>query len=114
MLQPNMLISALAALVPLALGTIWYNPKIFGKAWMAGAGLTEDSAKGINMPLVFGLTFVFSFLIAISLHFTSIHQYGLQSLLLEEKGKPIAGSMEELTRLMGIYGGSFRTFHHGV
>ena len=68
MLQPNLIVSALAALFPLALGFVWYNPKVFGNAWMAGAGLTQETAqKDFNMPLVFGLNFVFSFLIAISL-----------------------------------------------
>jgi len=114
MLQPNLLICALAALVPLALGFVWYNPKTFGNAWMKSAGMNEESMKGANMAVIFGLTYVFSFLIAISLTMMTIHQFGLQSLLIEEKANPIPGSMERLTELMGIYGSSFRTFHHGV
>ncbi len=115
MLQPNMLVTALAALIPLVVGFVWYNPKVFGNAWMKGAGLTEESMKGANMALVFGLTYVFSFFIAFSLNFLTIHQYGLQSLLMEEHGKgAVAGSAEELKRLMDIYGESFRTFAHGA
>ena len=91
MLQPNLLVSALAALFPLALGFVWYNPKVFGNAWMAGAGLTQETAqKDFNMPLVFGLNFVFSFFIAFSLNFMTVHQYGLQSLIMPEHGKEVA------------------------
>lgn len=115
MLQPNMLVTALAALIPLLVGFVWYNPKVFGNAWMKGAGLTEESMKGANMALIFGLTYVFSFMIAFYGHTLCIHQYGLQSLIMEEHGKgAIPGSAEEFTRLMGIYGNSFRTWGHGV
>lgn len=60
--------SALAALFPLLFGFIWYNPKILGKAWMDSAGLTEEKMKGANMILIFGLTYLFSFFVAISLN----------------------------------------------
>ena len=60
----NFLVTALAALIPLVLGAIWFNPKVLGSAWMKSTGLTEDQLKGANMPLIFGLTYVFSFLIA--------------------------------------------------
>ncbi len=115
MLQPSLLVSALAALFPLALGFVWYNPKVFGKAWMAGAGLTEDTAKNINMPLVLGLNFVFSFFIAITLHFITIHQYGLQSLLQPQHGKEVAeGAAAMGAQVMEAYKGSYRSFGHGA
>lgn len=115
MLQPNLPVSALAALFPLVLGFIWYNPKVFGKAWLAGAGLTEESAKGINMPLVLGLNYVFSFLIAITLHFITVHQYGLQSLVMPEHGKEVAEGVAALaTQVMDAYKGSYRSFGHGA
>jgi len=45
----------IAALVPTIIGFIWYNPKVFGTAWMASAGLTMETAmKGFNMPLYSG------------------------------------------------------------
>jgi hypothetical protein len=98
------------------LGFIWYNPKVFGKAWLAGAGLTEEAArKDFNMPLVLGLNFVFSFLIAISLHFMTIHQFGLQSLVIPEHGKEVAeGSAALAAQVMDAYKGSYRSFGHGA
>ena len=116
MLQPNLLVSALAALFPLALGFVWYNPKVFGNAWMAGAGLTPESAqKDFNMPLVFGLNYVFSFLIAISLAFMTIHQYGLQSLIMPQAGHEVAeGAAAMGAQVMEAYKGSYRSFGHGA
>ncbi len=116
MLQPNLLVSALAALFPLALGFVWYNPKVFGNAWMAGAGLTQETAqKDFNMPLVFGLNFVFSFFIAFSLNFMTVHQYGLQSLIMPEHGKEVAEGAAALgAQVMEAYKGSYRSFGHGA
>ena len=60
------LVAAVAALVPLFMGAIWYHPKVFGTAWMKINGFEEAKMKeGFNMPLVFGLTFVFGFLVAL-------------------------------------------------
>jgi hypothetical protein len=30
-----------AALIPTVIGFLWYNPKVFGNAWMAAADMTE-------------------------------------------------------------------------
>ena len=43
-----------AALIPLAIGFIWYNQKVFGTAWMKEAGVTEEKMNNANMPLIFG------------------------------------------------------------
>lgn len=105
-----------AALVPLILGFIWYNPKVFGSAWMKAAGVTMDDGKKVNMPLVFGLTYLFSFFIAFTMGFLVIHQWHFYSILMNEPGmndpnselgKFIAGFMEK-------YGHNFRTFKHGA
>lgn len=46
-----------AAVAAFAVGAIWYGA-LFGRAWMAERGVTRESARGGNMPLVFGITFV--------------------------------------------------------
>jgi hypothetical protein len=38
-----------AALSTLVTGSIWYNPKVFGTAWMHASGLTEAKLKTGNM-----------------------------------------------------------------
>ena len=51
------LAAAIAAIVPLIVGSIWYNPKVFGSAWMNVNGFNEEKLKeGFNMPLVFVLS----------------------------------------------------------
>ena len=60
----NWLAVALCAGSSLFLGGVWYSPALFGKAWQDATGLSaEELAKG-NMPKIFGLTLVLSFIAA--------------------------------------------------
>ncbi len=52
-----------AALVPMLLGMVWFNPKTFGNAWMKGANLKLEDAQGANMPLLMGVGFVMALII---------------------------------------------------
>src|SRR5688500_7312958 len=83
-MQINFLVLLAATIVPLVIGFIWYNPKVFGTAWMNATGMTEEKAKGANMPLIFGLTVVFSFLIAASMQSIVIHQFSVFGLLSQQ------------------------------
>ena len=47
-------------------GAIWYG-LLFGKTWQKAAGLSDEDVQGGNMAVIFGLTFVFEFLIAMVL-----------------------------------------------
>jgi hypothetical protein len=53
-----------AALVPFALGALWYGP-VFGKAWQAEVGLSDERIKGANMPMIMGLTLVLNVVVAV-------------------------------------------------
>ncbi len=113
----NFLVVALAALIPLIIGFIWYNPKVFGNAWMKGTGKTEEQLKtGANMPLTFGLTYLFSLMVAVILHPIVIHQFGVISVLVNEPGlqDPNSEAGKWLADFMAKYGNNFRTFKHGV
>lgn len=116
MLQINFPIIALAALTPLVLGFIWYGKMAFGNAWMKASGVTMESAKGMNMPLVFGLTYLFSFFAGVVINFIVIHQFGMFSLLVNEPGFMETGSdvNNYFMEFMAKYGGYFRTFKHGA
>ncbi len=46
-----------AAIAGFAVGALWYGP-VFGKAWMAERGVTQEDAAKANMPLIFGTAFV--------------------------------------------------------
>jgi hypothetical protein len=114
---PNFLVIAAAALIPLTVGAIWYNPKIgFGQAWMKAADMTEEKIAGSNMALIFGLTYLFSFFIGIGLLNIVIHQMGLYSTLAGEPGFMEPGSEvnDYFENFMATYGDRFRTFKHGA
>lgn len=56
-----------ASVAGFVVGGLWYGP-LFGKAWMKERGISqEDAAKGANMPLIFGTTFVLNIIAAIAL-----------------------------------------------
>ena len=107
----NILTLAGAALVPLVLGTIWYNPKVFGTAWQNAAGLTDEKLKGANMPLIFGVSIFLSFLLAVTVIVLTIHQTHVGSLF---QGDTSAEGKTFLENFMAAYGDRFRTFKHGA
>jgi len=106
----NFLAILVAAIVPLVMGFIWYHPKSFGNAWMRESGLTAESLKGGNMAVIFGLTFVFSFLIAFVLQYLTIHQTGALGMI----GGDVFNAKPSYAAFMADYGMAFRTFKHGA
>lgn len=62
----NWLALIVAAVVPLAIGSIYYGP-LFGKVWQKEVGITDDELKAGNYAKIFGLSLVFAFFIAITL-----------------------------------------------
>jgi hypothetical protein len=115
-MHPNLKILLLAALVPLILGFIWYNPKVFGSGWKKAADMTDEKIKGGNMILRFGLTYLFSFFAAFAIQFVVIHQFGFTSILANEPGIKDPNSEISLfiKNFLEKYGHNFRTFKHGA
>lgn len=105
-----------AALVPMVIGFIWYNPKVLGTAWMKAADMSPEKAKGANMGLVFGLAYVLSVLVAIALCFASVHQFHLYSIFAGQPDFKTEGSETQvwLADFMAKHGTNFRTFKHGA
>ena len=112
----NWLVLLLASIIPMVIGFIWYHPKAFGTAWMKATGLDDDKMKGANMGMVFSLSFIFSFLIAISLEFIVIHQNHIYSIFANDAGinDPNSSISLYIKDFMDKYGNNFRTFRHGV
>jgi len=112
----NLLMVALAALVPLVMGFIWYGPMLFKNAWMKEVGFTDESMQGANMALIFGLSYVLSFLLAFLLQTLVIHQFGAQSVLYAEPGfaEKTGEAYTYFQDFMMKYGDRFRTFKHGA
>jgi hypothetical protein len=104
-----------AAFIPLVIGAIWYNEKVFGKAWMKASGMTVEKTQSGNMLLIFGLTFVLGLLAAFELSTMVVHQSGVFSLLLSEPGfdDPNSEVRQFFDSFMEKYGDKHRTFGHG-
>jgi hypothetical protein len=117
MLRINFIAVLVAAFVPMVMGFIWYNPKVMGTAWAREAGMTEEKMKSANMPLVFGLSFVFAFMLSFVIQFSVIHQFHLGSML-QHHQKELEDTSSGLGaiyhNLMLQYGSEFRTFKHGM
>lgn len=112
----NFLVVLLAALVPMVMGFIWYNPKVFGTAWMEAAGITAEQKKDPPMAKIFILSFIFSFLLAFVVQFLVIHQYSLFSIVANDvkPGDTTSPAAVWLKSSMDTYGNNFRTFKHGA
>lgn len=114
-MEINFLILALAALVPLVMGFLWYGPLLFQNAWMKQLGFTEESLKGGNMAVIFLLSYVFSFMMAFFLQFIVIHQLGAMSSMIESGATELTGAaLTDYNDFMAKYGSNYRTFKHGV
>lgn len=112
----NFSILFLAALVPLITGFIWYHPKVFGNAWMAASGVTPESGKRANMPLVFGVTYLLGLFLSMAIALMVAHDLHLYSLVADDATANQAGSETHqwLNASMEKYGKHFRTFKHGM
>jgi hypothetical protein len=112
----NFLVLLGATLVPLVIGFIWYNQKVFGTAWMAATGMTPENAKGANMVVIFGLTILFSFFMAFILQSFVIHQFPVFGVLGQQPDFKTEGSESSAmwNHFYELYGHSFRTFGHGA
>ncbi len=66
-MEINYLAVVAATAVSFGLGGLWYSPALFGKAWMAETGITEESAQSRNMAKVFGFAILATLIIAFNL-----------------------------------------------
>ena len=108
-MEINFLAILAAAVSALVVGFIWYNPKVFGTAWMQAADMTEEKIKGGNMAKIFIMALIFAFLLAMSIMPMVIHQMGAYSLAQGE-----LGVLPSYDAFMADYANEFRTFKHGA
>lgn len=60
----NWLAVLCAAVAAFVIGWVWYSRKVFGSAWLVEIGLTEESLRQANMPVILGGTFMLHFVAA--------------------------------------------------
>ncbi|MCU0435036.1 MAG: DUF1761 domain-containing protein [Bacteroidia bacterium] len=66
----NWLAIIVSGLAYFAIGAVWYQPAVFGKAWAEGHNLTIDPEKAKKqMPVLLALTGVLTILVAILIGF---------------------------------------------
>lgn len=109
-MEPNILAVLLAAFSTIAIGFIWYHPKVFGKIWMREAGMTTDKLKGTNMLLLLGMSVFYAFLMSFILSGLVIHQFGATAMI----NNDIVNAKPSYSAFMADYGTAFRTFKHGM
>jgi Protein of unknown function (DUF1761) len=94
--------------VTLLVGFAWYHPKVFGTAWMKETGMTEEKAQQGNMMKIFGLTIVYSFLLAFMTQFLVVHEYGAFGMVEGNVNDP------QYLEFMKAHAGKFRSYKHGM
>jgi hypothetical protein len=63
----NWLAVIIAALSAFIIGGIWYSPVLFANAWMNDNNLTPEQIKTANKAKIFGVTAIFSLIMAANL-----------------------------------------------
>jgi hypothetical protein len=63
----NWMAVIVAALSNFLIGGLWYSPVLFGKIWMKENNFSDEDIKKGNMTKIFGLTFLFSIIMAFNL-----------------------------------------------
>lgn len=99
-----------ATLSSFVVGFIWYNPKVFGTIWMNEIGMTDEKAKQGNMLKIFGLTFIFAFLLAFFMQPLTIHQFSALGMV----GGDAVSAKPSYSEFMNDYSDAYRSFKHGA
>ncbi|MDO1502163.1 DUF1761 domain-containing protein [Winogradskyella maritima] len=109
-MEINVMAILVAAIVPIVLGFLWYNPMLFGNAWMRESGMTEEKMKGGNMAVIFGVSILMSLLLAFFTQFLVIHQLGALGMV----GAEVELAKPSYEAFLADYGNAYRTFKHGA
>ncbi len=107
-MEMNLIAIAVAAIVPLVVGALWYNPSLLGTAWMKASGVTEDQLKTGNMAVIFGVSLLLSFLLAFTVNGMVVHQVSAQQLAYSNPDS------ETFKAFMEEFGNVHRSFGHGA
>ena len=100
---------AVAAIVPLLIGALWYNPKIgFGLSWMRLAEMTEEKMKSGNVAVIFGLTLLLSLMLSMTVNGVVIHQVAAYQLAMHNL------EAESYVAFMEEFGNAHRNWKHGL
>lgn len=102
------------ALIPLLIGSIWYNPKVFGNTWMRVNGFNEEDMAGANMAVIFGFSFLFGVFISAAMSTIVIHQAGVLQVMMPGVAESGSAAQQQFADFMTQYGTAHRSFGHGA
>ena len=108
----NYLMILPAALVPIVIGAVWYNPKVMGTVWMKAAGLSEEKLRSANRLKILGVSLILSLMLAFLMPSIVIHQSHIFSIFADLGNDPDA--IADRDAFFEKYGQLYRTFKHGV
>ncbi len=94
----------LVALIPLAIGFVYYSPKVLGGPWMRVNGFTDADMEGGNMALTFGLSYLLSLFAAFLLSGIVIHQAGVLQMMSPAVAESGSAAQQQFNELMAQYG----------
>jgi hypothetical protein len=109
-MEINFLAILVAAVVPILLGFVWYNPKTFGTSWAREAEMTEEKMKKGNITIIFIVSLLLSFILAFFVQMLTIHQFGAIGMV---GGDPTIAE-PSYDAFMADYGNAYRTYKHGA
>jgi Protein of unknown function (DUF1761) len=116
-MEMNFLPLLLAALVPMAMGFVWYHEKVFGTTWMNGVGLTKEQVNTGNMAMIFGVSFVGACILAMGLAVIATHDSFIAGALYYEATSMNPDPTSESGKWLQYYkdnlAASNHTFKHG-
>ncbi len=114
--QPNWWLIPAVAIIPLIIGFIWYNPAVFGKAWMKAAEVDEERVRSINPVKTYGLTFLYSIFAAYLLAMFAVHQTSIFQLVFSDPSfsDESSDTYQMVSNFMAEFGGTHRSFGHGI
>lgn len=115
-MQPNFFILPIAALVPLIVGFIWYNPQVFGTALANATGKSIEQIGNRGSIAKAAFTYLFGLFMAYVLLMCSVHQFATALLFVLDPSFGQEGSEFStfLTDFNNKYGDRHRTFGHGL
>lgn len=108
-MEANYLANVVAALSTLVVGAIYYNPKVLGTVWMKANNLTEEQVNASNPLKTYGLTIVFSLILAfLIVPSLVVHQLGAMALVDWNNSDPA------LVEFFKVHGTKHLNYGHGA
>jgi len=110
----NLWLFFVCGLIPLFVGFVWYNERLFGKSWMNINGFTQEYLEKDNMPMIFGLAYLMSVIVSFGLSGIVNHQPAVFQMMMPDVMESGSAAEQQFNDLMATYGEYHRSWKHGA